>query len=228
MPGLTTSDSRITPSTRAPVPSAPAAEATTSGVPPSSEIASTMRSTSTRRAPSFVSGGAATTSAGDTAAQARTAVAAPLRTTRPPRSTPDIRVCAVNGTNPATASVASASAGRPWSAAQSATTLRPSGVRSARLDSRAAAARSAADVPPTGISSVARRLPNVIVPVLSSSSVSTSPAASTARPEVASTLRCTSRSMPAMPIADSSAPIVVGIRQTSSAVSTISGTCAPA
>jgi hypothetical protein len=34
------------------------------------------------------------------------------------------------------------------------------------------------------------------------------------------TLRCTSRSTPAMPIADSSAPIVVGIRHTSSAVST--------
>ena len=60
------------------------------------------------------------------------------------------------------------------------------------------------------------RLPRVIVPVLSSSSVCTSPAASTARPLIASTLRCTSRSIPAMPIADSSAPIVVGIRQTSS------------
>ena len=74
---------------------------------------------------------------------------------------------------------------------------------------------------------MARRLPKVMVPVLSSSSVSTSPAASTARPEVASTLRCTSRSMPAMPMADSSAPMVVGIRQTSSAVSTISDCWAP-
>jgi hypothetical protein len=60
----------------------------------------------------------------------------------------------------------------------------------------------------------------VIVPVLSSSSVVTSPAASTARPDIASTLRCTSRSMPAMPMADSSAPIVVGMRQISSAIST--------
>ena len=59
------------------------------------------------------------------------------------------------------------------------------------------------------------------MPVLSSSSVLTSPAASTARPDIASTLRCTSRSMPAMPIADSSAPIVVGIRQTSSETSTM-------
>ncbi len=71
--------------------------------------------------------------------------------------------------------------------------------------------------PPTGRNSVACRFPMVIVPVLSSSSVFTSPAASTARPDMASTLRCTSRSMPAMPIADSSAPIVVGISATSSA-----------
>ena len=74
---------------------------------------------------------------------------------------------------------------------------------------------------------MACRLPRVMVPVLSSSSVFTSPAASTARPDMASTLRCTSRSMPAMPIADSSAPIVVGIRQTSSATSTMPVTPAP-
>ena len=66
---------------------------------------------------------------------------------------------------------------------------------------------------------MACRFPMVIVPVLSSSSVLTSPAASTARPDMASTLRCTSRSMPAMPIADSSAPIVVGISATTSATS---------
>ena len=48
-----------------------------------------------------------------------------------------------------------------------------------------------------------------------------SPAASTARPDMASTLRCTRRSMPAMPMADSSAPMVVGIRQTSRATSTM-------
>ena len=105
--------------------------------------------------------------------------------------------------------------------------LRPSGVWSARLDSRAAAASSAIGTPGAGISAVARRLPKVIVPVLSSSRVSTSPAASTARPDVASTLRCTSRSIPAMPMAESSAPIVVGMRQTSSAVSTTSDCCAP-
>ena len=46
------------------------------------------------------------------------------------------------------------------------------------------------------------------------------PAASTARPDMARTLRCTIRSMPAMPIADSRPPIVVGARQTNSATST--------
>ncbi len=78
------------------------------------------------------------------------------------------------------------------------------------------------------MNSVAWRLPRVIVPVLSSSSVSTSPAASTARPDIASTLKRTSRSMPAMPIADNRAPIVVGIRQTNSAISTTTDTAPPA
>jgi hypothetical protein len=53
--------------------------------------------------------------------------------------------------------------------------------------------------------------------------VSTSPAASTARPEVASTLTWSSRSMPAMPMADSRPPMVVGIRQMNSAPSTVIG-----
>ena len=105
---------------------------------------------------------------------------------------------------------------------------RPSGVSSASDDSWAASATSASVVPLTGTNSDACRLPSVIVPVLSSSSVDTSPAASTARPDMASTLRCTSRSMPAMPIAESSAPIVVGIRQTSRATSTTIVRCVPA
>ena len=58
----------------------------------------------------------------------------------------------------------------------------------------------------------------VIVPVLSRISVCTSPAASTALPDMASTLKRIVRSIPAMPIADSSAPIVVGISATSSAI----------
>ena len=55
------------------------------------------------------------------------------------------------------------------------------------------------------MNAVAWRLPSVIVPVLSSSSTSTSPAASTARPDIAMTFAWIMRSMPAMPIADSSA-----------------------
>ncbi len=74
---------------------------------------------------------------------------------------------------------------------------------------------------------MACRLPMVMVPVLSSSSVLTSPAASTARPDMASTLRCTRRSMPAMPIADSSAPMVVGISATISATRTTMDCGAP-
>ena len=61
----------------------------------------------------------------------------------------------------------------------------------------------------------------MIVPVLSSSSTSTSPAASTARPDMAITLRWIMRSIPAMPMAESSPPMVVGIRQTSRATSTV-------
>src|SRR3546814_20809985 len=59
-----------------------------------------------------------------------------------------------------------------------------------------------------------------MVPVLSSRSVVTSPAASTARPDIARTLRWTRRSMHAIPIALSRAPMDVGMRQTRSATST--------
>ena len=71
------------------------------------------------------------------------------------------------------------------------------------------------------------RLPRVMVPVLSSSSVSTSPAASTARPLMASTFLRSSRSMPAMPMAESRPPMVVGIRQTSSATITVAESWIP-
>ena len=70
---------------------------------------------------------------------------------------------------------------------------------------------------------VACRLPRVMVPVLSSSSMSMSPAASTARPDFARTLNRTSRSMPAMPMAESRPPMVVGISVTNSATSTTTG-----
>ena len=65
------------------------------------------------------------------------------------------------------------------------------------------------------------RLPSVIVPVLSSSSVSTSPAASTARPLIANTFLRRSRSIPAIPMADNRPPMVVGIRQTSRATTAV-------
>ena len=104
---------------------------------------------------------------------------------------------------------------------------RPSGVSSDRLASSTASARSCSGTPPTAMNSEGMRLPKVIVPVLSSSSVSTSPAASTARPEVATTLKRISRSMPAMPMAESSPPIVVGMRQTSSATRTVTESVVP-
>ena len=110
----------------------------------------------------------------------------------------------------------------------STTIERPSGVSSASEASCAASASSTSETPGIGTNSAAWRLPSVIVPVLSSSSTSTSPEASTARPDSASTLRRTSRSMPAMPIALSSAPIVVGISATSSAISVVIEMSVPA
>ena len=72
------------------------------------------------------------------------------------------------------------------------------------------------------------RLPKVMVPVLSRSSVSTSPAASTARPDLAMTFAFTSRSMPAMPIAERRPPMVVGMSVTRSAARKTTGMSAPA
>ena len=97
---------------------------------------------------------------------------------------------------------------------------RPSGVSSASEAIWAASASSCSLTLRSGLNSVACRLPSVMVPVLSSNSVSTSPAASTARPDKASTLKRTRRSMPAMPMADSSAPMVVGISVTNRATTT--------
>ena len=97
-----------------------------------------------------------------------------------------------------------------------------------RREIRRCAPHLSRSIPAAEMISTACRLPSVMVPVLSSSSVSTSPAASTARPLIASTLRCITRSMPAMPIAESRPPMVVGIRQTSSAMSTVTLWCVPA
>ena len=91
---------------------------------------------------------------------------------------------------------------------------RPSGVSSKMLAARATVATSARVCPFTGINSSAKRLPSVIVPVLSRTNVLISPQASTARPDVAITLNWATRSMPAIPIALNKPPIVVGIRAT--------------
>ncbi len=97
---------------------------------------------------------------------------------------------------------------------------RPSGVSSPTEAMAAASGQLLRLHAGDRVNAAAMRLPKVMVPVLSSSRVSTSPAASTARPEVATTLKRTSRSMPAMPIADSRPPMVVGISVTSRAAST--------
>ena len=103
--------------------------------------------------------------------------------------------------------------------------LLPSGVWSAAEAWAARRPTSAAVKPSKGTNCVARRLPMVIVPVLSKSSVSTSPATSTAFPLLAMMFARKARSMPAMPMAASRAPMVVGIRHTSRATSV--GTSVP-
>ena len=205
MPPLTTSFNSMTPRTVAP-------SATTSGVPPALATASTESATAFGKVPPRRS------------TQASMEAAAPLRMMRERplgglRSTPLIRVCAVNGTKV----VCSAARSRPRRAnccLASTTMLRPSGVSSAREASWAASASCSAAIPGAVTNRDAMRFPSVMVPVLSSSRTSMSPAASTARPEVARTLRRMSRSMPLIPMALSSPPMVVGIRQTRSEMRT--------
>ena len=101
----------------------------------------------------------------------------------------------------------------------STTIERPSGVSSARLESCAASASSSRD---SGKCNEFDRLAVAEgeVPVLSRSRVLTSPEASTALPLMARTSCCMTRSMPAMPMAESRPPMVVKMRQTSSETST--------
>ncbi len=117
---------------------------------------------------------------------------------------------------------------RPNARLTSATMLLPSGVSSPREASSVASASCCCVTPVTACSDEAWRLPNVMVPVLSSRSTSQSPAASTARPDVATTLARIILPIPATPIADSRPPIVVGMRHTSSATSTVIDTGVPA
>ena len=136
-----------------------------------------------------------------------------------------MRVVAENGTN--SCGPESSRSRMPKRSLARTTMERPSGVSSASEASWAALATSSSVWPLAGKKSEAMRLPRVMVPVLSSSRVCTSPAASTARPLMASTLRCTRRSMPAMPMAESRAPMVVGMRQTSSETRITTETVAP-
>ena len=109
-------------------PSAPFFAATTSGVPPRPAMSSTMSMSSTGTVPPFSS------------TQRRTESAAPLRMLRPSKSTPLIRVCAVNGDELARPRARGA---RARSAPAASTRIdRPSGVSSARLESSAASASS--------------------------------------------------------------------------------------
>ena len=110
-----------------------------------------------------------------------------MRISLPPKSTPLIRVLAVKGIKVIPLSERLRPR-RPKRSLASTTTLRPSGVSSAREDSCAASASSSGAVPSTGMKACACRLPRVMVPVLSSIRMSTSPAASMARPLMASTL----------------------------------------
>ena len=81
--------------------------------------------------------------------------------------------------------------------------------------------------PSTGINSLASLLPNVIVPVLSKIIVFISPQVSTALPDIAITLNLLTLSIPAIPIAESNPPIVVGIKHTSKAIRVDNGSCTP-
>ncbi len=115
---------------------------------------------------------------------------------------------------------------RPDSVAN-ATTLFPSGVSSAYEAQYAAFTRSASSTPSTGMNAAACLFPRVIVPVLSRRRTFTSPAASMALPDMAMMFLWNSRSMPAIPMAGRRAAMVVGARQTKSAINTVRGTGLP-
>ena len=132
---------------------------------------------------------------------------------------------AVNGTNVASTHrerAARAAGAAPWPAA---TMLRPSGVSSAS-DASCAASASCASLTPSHPRRARRRdawrLPSVMVPVLSSISTSTSPAASTARPGGGDARSCLQHAAPCRRYRWRRAGRRwwSGMRQTSSATST--------
>ncbi|RMS52540.1 hypothetical protein ALP65_04651 [Pseudomonas aeruginosa] len=186
---------------------------TSSGVPPLWAILSTSRESTSGI---FSRGRSMKRSAASTA---------PLRYTWPFQSTPDRRVSALKAIG------VSSSRRGSWIGCRMrrySTIDLPSGVSSASEASNAPSASSLPLTPGAAYSALQRRLPKVMVPVLSSSSTWTSPAASTARPDLAITFRRTRRSMPAMPMAESRPPMVVGISVTSSATRNTSGRLPPA
>ncbi len=66
-----------------------------------------------------------------------------------------------------------------------------------------------------------------MVPVLSNNKISTSPAASIARPLIAITFSLFKRLIPAIPIDETNAPIVVGAKQTSKAMIVVNAKAEP-
>ena len=183
------------------------ASATTSGVPPWAGDAVDRVDRARRDVPPCSS------------TQRRTESAAPLRIGRPVEV--DAAHAGLGGERHERRRRRARARGCRSCSSASTTIERPSGVSSARLESSAASASSCSVTPGTGRNAVGLAVAEGDRAGLVEQQRAQSPAASTARPLIASTLRCTRRSMPAMPIADSSPPIVVGIRHTSSATSTM-------
>ena len=179
---------------------------TTNGVPPLLEIEEMTSSTSFGNsfpAPSTI---------------LRIASKAPLRICVPSaRSTPEHLVSAVNLI--IRAPVVFRLRIRMPDSRPSSTIDLPSGVSSDKEDNRQVSTKSCKLTPGAVWKWVALRLPMVIVPVLSSNNVSISPAVSTALPDLVITLARSARSIPAIPIAERSPPIVVGIRHTNKEIS---------
>ncbi len=198
IPGFTMSFSITTPSTLP-------FTAIASGVAPSLAILSPICLHSSSSIPPFCSTNLATESI------------APFLIFVSPKSTPLSLVSALKGISAPSPSNDNSFA--PSELAR-ATILRPSGVSSAFEERTAYDKSSSFETFATVKNSLAILLPNVIVPVLSRSSTDISPAVSTALPLVAITFLRSSLSIPAMPIALRSPPIVVGMRQTNNATST--------
>ena len=113
----------------------------------------------------------------------------PCGSARPSRSTPLMRVCAVNGHEVRAELVHVALAQAVLLLGEHDDAAAFGRLVGERGELRRVGERARRRRRRPGRNAVAWRLPSVIVPVLSSSSTSTSPAASTARPDMAITLR---------------------------------------